>query len=89
MKVGEIYYCIKDRISNNNIINKAGKKYEILQIREKYNRVKIKSEKNDTYHYHYNYFYCITNDNKSWIFSEHFVSLQEYRKLKIEKLNNL
>lgn len=86
MKVGEIYYCIKDRFNTNgDIINKSGKKYEIFKIREKYNRVLIGTERglNNLY------FYCIKNDNKSWVFSEHFVSLQEYRKLKIEKLNNL
>lgn len=86
MKIGDTYYCIKDRVSNGHIINKSGKKYEILNIREKYNRVTIENERNKPY---YNYFYCLKDDKKNWLFSEHFVSLQEYRKMKIEKLNKL
>jgi hypothetical protein len=85
MKVGDIYYCIKDRFNNDNkIINKSGNKYEILFIREKYNRISITNESKFN-----NYFYCIIDDNKSWIFSEFFVSLKHYRKLKLEKIKKL
>lgn len=85
MKVGDIYYCIKDVYNKDKkIINISNKKYKILEIREKYNRVIIETESRFL-----KYFFCIINDNKSWLFNEYFVSLQDYRKMKLEKLNKL
>lgn len=88
MKVGDFYYCIRSRYSGKNgsmLVHKSDEKYEIKQIRESVNRITLKTEcRYDDY-----FFYTIKKDDMYWSFNDYFVSLSDYRKMKLKKLNEL
>lgn len=66
--------CIKN-IDRNNVMSglylTIGKTYIVEKIHSSGNRYKLKNDKNMYYHY----------------YKELFISLEEYRKLKLERLN--
>lgn len=87
MKVGDKYICIKARYGlDNKIVNKPGNEYKILDIKN--NVVGMSCEYNI---YHIVQWYQFGGDEEdrrdNWTFEEHFKSLKEERKLKIEKIN--
>lgn len=85
IKVGNSFYCIKDRYAGTNndvLVHKADRQYTILQIRESSNRITLTTER-----LWGSYFYCLRKDERYWLFSDYFVSLPNYRKMKLDKIN--
>ena len=99
MKVGEVYYCIKDRYDGDTIVNKSGKFYVIKMYDFNFDRNTIWLDNDSRTSI---YFYSI-RDNFSmrdmygnikkqrlcYIFSDYFISIRESRKLKLGKLKNV
>jgi len=86
-KIGDKLRCTKDR----GIMNLAGKEYEIkkLNIKDNVISVYIEDYSNKIFNYcDYRIFKINEDDHaKTWLLSDHFMSLKEERKLKLKKLN--
>lgn len=91
MKVGDKYICIKERYTfDKQIVNIPGNEYKILEIIKDINSLNIGvSCEYNIYHIVQWYRVCVDEEDKDnyWTFDEHFISLKEERKLKIEKIN--
>ena len=83
MKVGDKYYCIKDRVEYfidvNLPVNSSGEIYEITELYDFYIYLSHDNV--------YGYCYSIYPEDNEKLFNDYFISLSEYRKLKLEKLN--
>lgn len=87
MRVGDKVYCI----TNRSAFNIKGKTYIILYMDEVYNTIHISIEPQFVQDYGYSAFQTyLKNENdhyNKYLFSDYFIEPQEYRKLKLEKLN--
>jgi len=93
MKIGDKVYCIKDRpihrLSTYKNVNKSGKTYEIipnklLYTKDDKNIITTSNDINDnTYHY------SIVDNGHHYYFYDYFMTQKEFRKLKLEKLNEI
>lgn len=79
MKVGDKYICIQSR----DDLNLEGNIYTILNIDAD---IAISVEKS-IYHISAHYSYLEIDSINYYIFDDHFISVKEQRKLKLEKLN--
>ena len=80
MKQNDILYCKKDFYLLNNKVNIKGKYYKILKVYKIFNAIYIESEINSN-------IFNIKNSKKDPNYQDYFITLKEYRKLKILKLN--
>jgi hypothetical protein len=71
----------------NNIHHSLNEKIGGLNIGKTYDAIYLDNDGINVYYYNYNV--SVNNDDGIWIFypKEYFVSLSEYRKIKLEKLN--
>ena len=90
MKIGDKLYCIKNHIHNKNVLHKVNHQYTILNIFTD-GEISVSSElKVDISYKLYNdeitvwsNYYCFDD-----LLSNYFLTQQEYRKLKLEKINS-
>ena len=86
MKVGDKVYCKKSNVYFDYVINKKGTIYTVIEISS--NTVTLSCEESfslDTWSYIFGKGgYEIY---RVFLFPEHFYTIKEYRKLKLEKIN--
>ena len=80
MKVGDNIICKKTR----GYFNLKNNTYKILNIKNDVNLIAVSVEKNN---YHFCCYYSSIFNEKCFVFDEYFISLKEYRKLKLKKIN--
>lgn len=84
VKIGDKYYCIKDRYHYYNNINKAGKIYKVIRLNLEHDWVCLSTELVENSNNEF--FYSLIDDYECYYFYEYFISIKEYRKLKLQKL---
>jgi len=78
MKVGDVAFCVKSRTKNNT----KGKLYKIMDVTS--DIIVSDDTKNKTGTH-----YDSSDDSETYFtFNEHFLNVREYRKLKLEKIND-
>lgn len=84
MKIGDRYYCIKDRYdSENKLVHATGKSYKILEIGTNMVTLEVENVQPDNH-----FFYVfISVDNFYYCFWDYFITTQEARKFKLKNLN--
>lgn len=84
MKIGDIYYCIKNRYDvSDKLVHKKGKNYKVLVIEN--NTVILETEKFKSI----NSFFYVVDDSKGfyyYYFYTYFATLQKIRSIKLKKL---
>ena len=83
LKVGDKYYCIKNRDLYNNV-HKSDHVYKITRINLDYDYIGLNTELN--IEFDDGYFYSLIPDNEFYYFYDYFITLKEYRKQKLNKL---
>jgi hypothetical protein len=87
MKIGDNFYCIKNRNikGTNTNINSSHKNYKIIYFKNE-DIVYLTSEldKDNT-----TYFYSTIEGTGYYYIYDYFITLKEYRKQKLEKLNEI
>jgi len=83
MKIGDKVYCTKSRYNEDDLVNESGKNYKILKIVAN-NNIFLSSNLNEN---NTLFYYRKDKDNYHYFFYDYFLDSKEYRKRKLEKLN--
>lgn len=84
MKVGDILYCKK----SSCFVNK-GEKYLIVRVYSINETIHVKCLSNNLHSDETHCFHIGEYNSLYYNFSDYFYTASEYRKLKLEKLNNI
>lgn len=86
INVGDKFYCIKNRDKSNRI-HRTGNIYKVSRLNLDYDFIGLNTELNAEFDD--GYFYSLINDDKYHYFYDYFISMREYRKEKLKKIENV
>lgn len=88
LKIGDNVYCIKSIVHDNILYYSKNKTYKISDaksdINNKYQLINILNELKEGYSWEFN---ILCQELNVYRFSDHFITQQQYRKLKLQKIH--